>query len=169
MLAGMNTMPDPTADQDGGARSRERHHDVDVRVRRSPKFGVFMAIGAVIGAIVAWVVSAVQPPGVDVAGQPVDTSGVLGLAIVAGVVLGVGAGAVVALIVDRSLSKRGRMLVAEQTDTEPAEQPQAVASPADAGEASFEPLQPGAPAATDRAPARDRSDPAQEHDRPSGA
>jgi hypothetical protein len=191
MIGGMQQTPDPADGQGRADLPREHHRDIEVRVRRSPKFGAFMLIGAVLGALSAWVISAIQPPGVNEAGQPVDTTGVLGLALVAGVVLGVAIGAVVALLVDRSLAKRGRMLIAEQTDVEAPEQPRAAVAPADAGEASFEHLADGttAPAgatpvaglpgdgpARDARPSADRrdddalrDDDGQERDRPSGA
>lgn len=169
MIGGMDQSPDPAAQHDGAQPAAQHHHDVEVRVRRSPKFGVFMLIGAVLGALIAWVVTSVQSPGVNEAGQPVDTTGVLGLAIVAGVVLGIGAGAIAALIVDRSLAKRSRMLVAEQTDVESPEQ-QSVVPPTDAGEASFEPLElheAGGPERQGDEP--DRGEDTGEHDRPSRA
>ncbi|WP_206447556.1 hypothetical protein [Agrococcus sp. KRD186] len=153
----MDQSPESAAQHDGEQPAAQHRHDVEVRVRRAPKFGVFMLLGAVVGALVAWVVSAVQAPGVDEAGRPVDTSGILGLTIVVGVVLGVGVGAVVALLVDRSLAKRGRMLVAEQTDVEAPEQPQAAVAPADAGEASFEHLPHGEAADPERRPLPDEA------------
>lgn len=116
----MEHATDPAAEQSGADLPRSSSHDVDVRVRRAPKYGVFLLIGAIVGALVAWLLSAIQPPGVDDAGQPVDTTGVLGLALVSGVVLGVAAGAVVALIIDRALARRTRTMVAEQFDWEPA-------------------------------------------------
>ncbi|SFS08117.1 hypothetical protein SAMN04487783_1052 [Agrococcus baldri] len=166
----MDQTPDPADQHDGGQPAAQRRHDVEVRVRRSPRFGVFMLLGAVVGALVAWLVSAVQAPGVDEAGQPVDTTGILGLAIVVGVVLGVGVGAVVALLVDRALAKRGRMLMAEQTDVEAPEQPQAAVAPSDAGEASFEHLAHDEAAEPERRPlpGEPGDDQAQERDRPSG-
>ncbi|GEK80281.1 hypothetical protein [Agrococcus baldri] len=148
----MDQTPDPAAEHGAEHPPEARRHDVDVRVRRSPKFGVFMVVGAVVGALIGWGVTAFQPPGVDDAGAPVDTTGVLGLVIVVGVVLGLGAGALVALLVDRSLAKRGRVLVAEQTDVEPVEE---APSPADAGEASFEPLPWAAPTAAAGEPTAD--------------
>lgn len=133
-------------------QARTHRHDVEVRVRRAPKYGRFMAIGAVLGAVVAWLISVLQEPGVDEAGRPVDTTPVIGLIIVIGFVVGVAAGGLVALLVDRAARKRAQTLVAEQTDVEPAAAAPGAAGvdaadqrrddPADAGEAAFEPLGP---------------------------
>lgn len=139
----MDQTPDPAAPEEG-ARSQERRHDVEVRVRRAPKYGVFMAIGAVVGAVVAWLIGELQPPAVNEAGQRLDTTPVIGLIVVVGFVLGAAAGGIAALIADRAMAKRGRTLTAERRDVEaPREQPAApLASglPMDAGEADVERL-----------------------------
>lgn len=147
--SGMDPTPDPAAENDGARSHEERRHEVEVRVRRVPKYDAFMAIGAVVGAVVAWLIAALQTPSVDEAGQRADTSGVIGLSIVVGFVLGAAAGGVAALLADRALSKRARTLTAEQTDVEqpePAASPEQLETPeqregpADVGEAAFEPL-----------------------------
>ena len=139
-------MPDSPAahepEQGGAGPAEGRSEDVEVRVRRSPKYGVFLAIGAVLGAVVAWVVGSLMPPGVDVEGRPVDTTPVIGLAIVGGFVVGAGIGGVVALLVDRSLRKRTRTMVAEHVHEQaPPVEAQMMEDATDALEAAFEPLE----------------------------
>ncbi|MCH1882043.1 hypothetical protein [Agrococcus sp. ARC_14] len=156
----MDETPDPAAAHGEHARA-ERHQDVEVRVRRTPRYWRFIALGAVLGAVAMWVIGVSVPPGLDAQGQRVDTSPVIGLGIVIGFVVGAGLGGLVAVIIDRALVRRGQTLVAEQTDIEEPEAPDAAVdeSAADAGEAAFEPLEPAEPAA----------DEPQERDRPSGA
>lgn len=152
-------------------QARTHRHDVEVRVRRAPKYGRFMAIGAVLGAVVAWLISVLQEPGVDEAGRPVDTTPVIGLIIVIGFVVGVAAGGLVALLVDRAARKRAQTLVAEQTDVEPAVAPAEPAAagsqPSDAGEAAFEPLGPADAVPGDAAGPDGAAGPG-ERDRPAG-
>lgn len=149
----MEHTPDPAAAPDGGGRHEQSRRDVEVRVRRSPKYGVFMALGALIGAILTWAVSVAVTPGLNEAGERVDTSPVVGLMIVVGFVAGAALGALVAVLIDRSLAKRTRSATAEQVDFVEAD------ASADAGaqgtiEGAFEHLeQPGGteqPGATER-------------------
>lgn len=99
-------------------RPVEQRQEVEVRVRRSPKYGPFMAIGAVLGALAMWITGLLMPPPVSLAGQQVDTMPVVGLAIVLGFAVGAGLGGLVAVIIDRRLAKRASTLVAEQTDVD---------------------------------------------------
>ncbi|WP_072314440.1 hypothetical protein [Agrococcus sp. Marseille-P2731] len=137
----MEATPDPG--QDGERAPRERRHDVEVQVRRTPRYGTFIAIGAVLGAVAAWVTAMLMPPAVDELGRVVDTTAVIGLVIVAGFVVGAGLGGLVAVIIDRSLAKRSTTLVAEQTDVEEPDAPvegEPLEDEAPAVEAAFEPL-----------------------------
>lgn len=111
----MDQSSEPVADHDG-ARRAERRSDIAVRVRRAPKYGTFMAIGALLGAIVMLVSGMLLPPGMNEAGEIVDTTPVIGLGVVTGFVVGAGLGGLLAVIVDRVLAKRGATLVAEQLD-----------------------------------------------------
>ena len=134
----MDHTPDPAAAPDGGRSHEERHHDVEVRVRRSPRYGVFMAIGALLGAVIAWIVSVSMPPGVSETGQRLDTTPVIGLVVVMGFVLGAALGAVAALIADRVLSKRAHTATAEQLDVTETDASASVAPPPHVVEAEFE-------------------------------
>ncbi|WP_413318227.1 hypothetical protein AA0Z99_13515 [Agrococcus sp. 1P02AA] len=139
----MHETPDSAAAPDGDRASRARRHDVEVRVRRSPRYGTFMAIGAVLGAVAAWVTAMVMPTPVDEMGRVVDTTAVIGLVVVGGFVVGAGLGGLVAVIIDRSLAKRSTTLVAEQTDVEEPEatiEGEPVEDAAPTVEAAFEPL-----------------------------
>ncbi|WP_405219362.1 hypothetical protein [Agrococcus sp. Ld7] len=98
--------------------SDPRRQEVEVRVRRSPKYGPFMAIGAILGAVAMWVAGLLMPAAVNEAGQRVDTLPVVGLGIVLGFAVGAGIGGLVAVLIDRRLSKRASTLVAEQTDVD---------------------------------------------------
>lgn len=116
MLDAMDATPDPSQ-PDGGAQHAETREELRVTVRRSPKYGVFMAIGAVIGIVAAWILSSISGPGLNEAGQPIDTTPVIGLMLVIGFVVGAVLGGIVALIVDRSLAKGTRTVLAERVET----------------------------------------------------
>jgi multisubunit Na+/H+ antiporter MnhG subunit len=79
-----------------------------VRVRRAPKVGVFLLIGAVLGALVAIVAVNVTPP--DATVPKIQTIGflILLLAPVGALLLGV-----VALVLDRSAERRARTVEVE--------------------------------------------------------
>ena len=105
----MTDAPDPTAPEQGSVREEV------VRVRRSPKYGAFAAVGAALGAVAAWLVAqAFAGQHVNEAGQPVDTTPVIGLMIVVGFVAGGALGAVAALTADRALSRRSTTVTAER-------------------------------------------------------
>lgn len=170
----MDQSPEPAANHDG-ARRGERRSDIDVRVRRAPKYGTFMAIGAVLGAIVMLVTGMLLPPGVNEAGEIVDTTPVIGLGVVTGFVVGAGLGGLLAVIIDRALAKRGATLVAELLDVSVSQESDGVAPVGEgATEASFESR--ARPAATSGPLAPEAAEPAaqepeapepQDRDRPS--
>lgn len=154
----MDATPGQAPQDDGGSPPEQTHEELRVTVRRSPKYGVFMAIGAVIGILVAWIVSSSVGPSTNESGQQVDTTPVIGLMLVIGFIAGGALGAVVAIIVDRSLSKGTRTVLAERVETRDAGAPDEPAT--DAGEAAFEHLGPasdeGAVAHEGAAPEDDR-------------
>lgn len=159
MLDAMDATPD-TSQPDGGAQRAETREELRVTVRRSPKYGVFMGIGAIIGVVAAWILSSISTPGLDEAGRPVDTTPVIGLMIVIGVVVGAVLGGIVALIVDRSLMKGSRTVLAERVETRGADASDEPAT--DADDAVFERLEPAEqPVADESAPGA-----APEDDRP---
>lgn len=170
MLDAMDATPDPSQ-PDGGAQRAETREELRVTVRRSPKYGVFMAIGALIGIVSALIISSTSTPGVNEAGQRVDTTPVIGLMLVIGFVVGGVLGGIVALIVDRALAKGTRTVLAERIETHEAD---AVVGPAaDVDEAVFEHLEPtseqsapGQPAPRAAAPGQPAPGAAPEDDRP---
>lgn len=79
-----------------------------VRVRRTPRFGVFIGIGVVLGVLTALILTTVFP--VD---EKVGFAGTFGYLAVYGVVIGLVLGAVVAIVLDAILSRRAREVPAE--------------------------------------------------------
>jgi hypothetical protein len=78
---------------------REQH----VRIRRAPKFSVFLVIGALVGIFVSLVLTASFP--IDPA---VGFGATFGYFAIYGFVGGILLGSIVALIFDRALSRRAR-------------------------------------------------------------
>lgn len=115
-MVGMDAQPDPTPEHEGAAAPRETRRTQDMQVRRSPRYGVFMAIGALLAMLAAWWLSTSMPPAVDAAGQRVDTTPVIGLMLVVGFVAGGALGGLVAVLVDRALAKRLHSVSAEHVD-----------------------------------------------------
>jgi Na+/proline symporter len=112
-----------TPDGENDARDRE------VRIRRAPKFAVFAIIGAILGVIVALILTAVFP--VD---PTVGFGATFGYFTIYGVVLGVLVGCVVAIILDRTLGARVKTLRASIDRLQAAPDdasPQATTEPSD--------------------------------------
>ncbi|WP_375389152.1 hypothetical protein [uncultured Amnibacterium sp.] len=117
-----------------------------VRVRRSPKVGVFLGIGAVVGALVAVVAVNVTPS--DDTTPKVQAIAFLILLLAP---VGALAGGVVALLIDAVLERRAKTVEAERLPTAPPSAPPAAAPPA--GDAP--------PAAGDAPPPAGDSEPAE--------
>lgn len=85
----------------------------DVRLRRTPKYGTFMALGAGIGVLIGVVLAASQPAIGDYSiGQIIGL-----LALLLGAV-GLGIGAAVALLLDRILAKQATTVEAKRVTVE---------------------------------------------------
>lgn len=82
-----------------------------VTVRRSPRFFNFMLLGALIGAIAALVLTVVFPENPEF-----GATQVFGFLLLAFVTLGVTLGAVVAIIIDRVISRRGKTVVVDRME-----------------------------------------------------
>ncbi|TFB53280.1 hypothetical protein [Cryobacterium tagatosivorans] len=80
-----------------------------VTVHRSPRYFSFMIVGAVIGAILALVLTLTFPENPDF-----DRAQVFGFLLLAGVTLGVALGSLVALILDRLLRRTTAKVVADR-------------------------------------------------------
>ena len=83
--------------------------ETTVTVRRSPRYFNFMLLGAIVGAILALVLTVTFPEN-DEFGQ----AQVFGFLLLAGVTLGVTLGCVVALILDRVIGRTARTAVADR-------------------------------------------------------
>jgi hypothetical protein len=79
-----------------------------VRVRRSPRYGRFIALGAGLGAIVALILTFAFPENGEF-----DRGQVFGFLLLGLGVLGVAFGAGVALVFDRVLSNKSGLAIAE--------------------------------------------------------
>jgi ATP/ADP translocase len=80
-----------------------------VTVRRSPRFFNFMLLGAVIGVIAALVLTVVFPENPEF-----GAAQVFGFLLLAFVTLGVTLGAVVAIVIDRLISRRGKTVIVDR-------------------------------------------------------
>lgn len=124
--------PEPASEVPGGevpgAEASEPRVETEVSqgevvVRRSPRYGAFMLLGAIVGAIVAFVLSyAFAPSEAQIAERVAedftyDQGQVFGFLLLGGVAVFGALGAVVALIVDRSMARRATRAVAEHDAT----------------------------------------------------
>ena len=80
-----------------------------VTVRRSPRFFNFMLLGAILGAIAALVLTVTFPENPEF-----GATQVFGFLLLAFVALGVTLGAIVAIIIDRVISRRGKTVVVDR-------------------------------------------------------
>jgi len=96
-----------------------------VKVRRAPKFGAFIVVGAVIALLATLIVTALFPTDPSV-GYPALVAYFSLFTIPAGVALA----AVIALIVDRRSSKRAKTFAAEEETVVAPELPEAPQLPA---------------------------------------
>ena len=102
---------DPQPAADGVDEQHAGQHEVTLR--RAPKVGVFLALGALVGVVgggVATVVAGFQP------GEAVGPT--LGYVSLVGGVVGMVLGALVALVLDRRASRRARRFEAERRRVE---------------------------------------------------
>jgi len=117
-------VPDET-DAEASARARTRHeprvlvedHIEKVRVRRTPKYSVFIALGAALGIVAAMILTFAfdgtgdLSPNTGLVYSPGQVFGFLALACIP---VGVVVGAVVALILDRVLARRTREVTVDR-------------------------------------------------------
>lgn len=88
--------------------SEQRSTD-EVSLRRAPKYSAFMIVGGGLGAVVAFVLTAVRPVDPEVGFIPL-----LALFALFGIPLGVAVGALIALLLDRRSRARARTITAER-------------------------------------------------------
>lgn len=90
--------------------------DVEVRARLVPRYGRFMVLGAIVGAIGGWLWSRLGSSGPWLGSGPViDTSAIVPFLVAVGALAGIVLGAVVAIVLDRLVGRRRRTLTAERT------------------------------------------------------
>ncbi|PJJ73485.1 hypothetical protein CLV46_3077 [Diaminobutyricimonas aerilata] len=96
----------------------EQRSTDEVSLRRAPKYSAFMIVGGGLGAIVAFVLTAVRPVDPNVGFVPL-----LALFALFGIPLGIAAGALIALVLDRRSRARAQVVAAERdaVDAPPAE------------------------------------------------
>lgn len=122
-------MSDPSTAKDEPAGTTAT---AGVRIRRAPKYPMFLMLGAVLGAIATVIITVAFP--VD---PTVGLGATIGYFLLYGVPFGVVVGGVIALVLDRVSHRRSTTVVAEQTVVEAAaadapalDVPTDVASPA---------------------------------------
>jgi len=106
------TTPDPEA----APRIVVDDEIVTARVRRAPRYAVFMGLGAILGILVALILTFAfdgsgESVSTGVVYSPMQVFGFLSLIFVA---VGVVVGGVVALILDRVMSRRARDVVVDR-------------------------------------------------------
>lgn len=104
------------AEQPAPERPSSSRDDIEtVSLRRAPKYGVFLAAGAFVGILVALILTVViQGSGVSPYTQVVYSElQVFGFTALICVVIGVTAGAIVALVFERVLGGRTRQVVVD--------------------------------------------------------
>ncbi|WP_223692557.1 hypothetical protein [Leifsonia poae] len=82
-----------------------------VRVKRSPRYFRFMLAGALVFVVVALILTFAFPPN-----PTYDRGTVFGFLLLFCVVVGVALGAFVALLIDRSSTRRARTVLADRLD-----------------------------------------------------
>jgi hypothetical protein len=86
----------------------------EVRIRRAPKYATFLMFGAGVGGLVTFVMTALFPADPSVGFGPL-----FGFFAIYGIPAGVALGALVAIVLDRSSSRRARSIVMEHTSVDP--------------------------------------------------
>jgi len=108
-----------------------------VSVRRSPRYLNFMILGAVVGAILALVLTVAFPTNAEF-----GPSQVFGFLLLAGVVAGVAVGAVAAMVIDRVTGRSAATVVVDRlgaygpSGLAAADAPEALDAPADSPNSS---------------------------------
>lgn len=90
-------------------QSEQQREQQEVRVRRAPKYGAFMAVGAATGILVTLILTSLFP--ID---PLIGFGATFGYFAVFGIPIGIALGALIALGLDRLSRSRTRSVVAER-------------------------------------------------------
>jgi hypothetical protein len=82
-----------------------------VQVRRSPKYTSFMIVGAVVGAVLAFLLTVLFPQNANF-----DPAQVFGFLLLGAVAVGVAVSCLVAIILDRIVGRRATTVVVDRLD-----------------------------------------------------
>jgi len=96
--------------------STPQDRESEVRIRRAPKFAVFAILGAIIGVIVALILTAAFP--ID---ETIGFGPTFGYFSIYGIVFGVLVACVIAVILDRVLARKAKTLRASIDRLQPAD------------------------------------------------
>jgi uncharacterized membrane protein YdjX (TVP38/TMEM64 family) len=90
-----------------------------VTVRRAPRYGTFIALGAVLGAVVALILTFAFSGQPAIEGELIefDKGQVFGFLLLVCGTVGAALGAVVALVIDRTTARRARSVSVEHEST----------------------------------------------------
>lgn len=115
--------PEPSAVQGvGGTPAQSFETDQTsgtVTVRRAPRYGRFITLGAIVGAIAALILTFAFSGEPTIEGELIefDKGQVFGFLLLICATLGVALGALVALIIDRSTARRARSVAVVREST----------------------------------------------------
>lgn len=116
--------PPATSNTSGSPDGRQR-----VGVRRSPKFANFAMLGALLGAVVAFILTVSIPRDLEYARAngfaEYSQMQIFGFLLLIGVVVGVAIALTIAILLDRRSSKKRRYLEADRVDVHEAPAPSA--------------------------------------------
>ena len=103
-----------TSESEPAPQPEQSTVEADVTVRRIPKYSRFLIVGAGLGAIATFILTASFP-----SDPAVGFGALFGYFLIFGVPLGVAVGALVAIVLDLALRRSARRVTAERTIVEP--------------------------------------------------
>ena len=115
----MNPEPDPDPEVDSGAQPGPQEPsrstvETEVTMRRIPRYSRFLIIGAGLGAVATFILTASFP-----SDPKVGFGALFGYFLIFGVPAGVVIGALIAIVLDTVLKRRARNVMAEHTTVDP--------------------------------------------------
>ena len=115
----MTPEPDPDPQVDSGSRTGPEEPsrstvETEVTMRRIPRYSRFLILGAGLGAVATFILTASFP-----SDPKVGFGALFGYFLIFGVPAGVVIGAVTAIVLDTGLKRRARNVMAEHTTVDP--------------------------------------------------